>query len=75
LVLRTMCDAQREQKMSEMESLIREIRQRLNASKDEGSINPLAVVTDLADRYSISEREIFALLTKEADAACINYLD
>ena len=61
--------------MSEMESLIREIRQRLNASKDEGSINPLAAVTDLADRYSISEREIFALLTKEADAACINYLD
>jgi len=47
----------------------------LNASKDEGSINPLAVVTDLADHYSISEREIFALLTKEADAACINYLD
>ena len=51
-------------KNDEMESLIREIRERLNASKDEGSINPLAVVTDLADRYSISEREIFALLTK-----------
>jgi hypothetical protein len=47
----------------------------LSASKGEGSINPLAVVTDLADRYSISERVIFALLTKEADAACINYLD
>jgi len=43
--------------------------------EDEGSINPLAAVTDLADRYSISEREIFALLTKEADAAGINYLD
>ena len=41
----------------------------------EGRIDPLAAVTDLADRYSISEREIFALLTKEADAAGINYLD
>ena len=61
--------------MSEMESLIGEIRERLNASKDEGSIDPLGAVTDLADRYSISEREIFALLTKEADAASINYLD
>ena len=35
----------------------------------------MAAVTDLADRYSISEREIFALLTKEADAAGMNYLD
>ena len=61
--------------MSEMESLIGEIRERLNASKDEGSIDPLAAATDLADRYSISERDIFALLTKEADAAGINYLD
>ena len=61
--------------MSEMESLIGDIREQLNASKDEGSINPLAAVTDLADRYSISEREIFALLTKEADAEGINYLD
>jgi hypothetical protein len=61
--------------MSGMDSLVREIRERLSASKGEGSINPLAVVTDLADRYSISERVIFALLTKEADAACINYLD
>ena len=63
------------EKMSEMDSLKREIRERLNASKDEGSINPLAVVTDLADRFSISEREIFALLTQEADAAGVNYLD
>jgi hypothetical protein len=55
-------NAQRERKMSEMESLIGEIRERLNASKEEGSIDPLAAVTDLADRYSISEREIFALL-------------
>jgi hypothetical protein len=47
----------------------------LNASKDEGSIDPLAAVMDLADRYSIPEREIFALLTKEADAAGVNYLD
>ena len=42
---------------------------------DDGSIDPLAAVTDLADRYSIPEREIFALLTKEADAAGVNYLD
>jgi hypothetical protein len=61
--------------MSEMESLVREIRERLNAARGEGSIDPLAAVTDLADRYSISEREIFAHLTKEADAAGINYLD
>ena len=61
--------------MNEMESLVREIRERLNAAKGEGSIDPLAAVTDLADRYSIPEREIFAHLTKEADAAGINYLD
>jgi hypothetical protein len=63
------------EKMSEMDSLKREIRERLNAAKGEGSIDPLGAVTDLADRYSIPEREIFALLTKEADAAGINYLD
>ena len=61
--------------MSEMDSLKREIRERLNAAKGEGSIDPLAAVTDLVDRYSIAEREIFALLTNEADAAGINYLD
>jgi hypothetical protein len=61
--------------MSEMDSLKREIRERLNAAKGEGSIDPLGAVTDLADRYSIHEKEIFALLTKEADAAGINYLD
>jgi hypothetical protein len=44
------------EKMSEMDSLKREIRERLNASKDDGSIDPLAAVTDLADRYSIPER-------------------
>jgi len=61
--------------MNEMESLVREVRERLNAANGEGSIDPLAAVTELADRYSIPEREIFALLTKEADAAGINYLD
>jgi hypothetical protein len=70
-----MCDAEGGREMSEMDILLREIRERLNASKDEGSIDPLAAVTHLADRYSIPESEIFALLTKEADAAGVNYLD
>jgi hypothetical protein len=49
-----------------------QIAQRSPAA-DDGLVPELG--DDLADRYSISEREIFALLTKEADAACINYLD
>lgn len=59
--------------MTDEETLIQEIRERLSALKGAGSIDAMAVANELGPSYSIAVEEICELVTKEADAAGISH--